>query len=475
MVFTAHIVAIASAVLALSPSSSPAAQLDRDYFGINTQYLFLRVSPDQWPAHLQGMADSGIRSARFDALWWMAEPRPPVNGRHHYRWDRFDVVASALAQHGIRWYPIIGFSAPWAASVTGQEKSPPKDVNHYAAYAKALAARYGPGGSFWQAHPELPELPVVEWEIWNEPNTGFFWHPAPNPERYAELFEAARSAIKAVDPSARVIVGGLGDAPWFLPRMLAHRPELRNGLDGVGIHPYGDTPEETLALVRQFRDQLDQELRMVDVPLMITEVGWPTDGQGQRRPVPDAQRARYLTEVTERVARSDCGVTRFAPYAWTTPVGDPNRHERWFGFVEADAAPTRTSRAYAEAVGGLRTAFDSGRGTARTEAVCNRRPRLRVSSSSRARLRGRPRRCYRATVTLASQPVANASVSFRYPGRTRRGKRRRPVVKTTNSRGTALACFSGTRGRARGSSRRLSISVTRGDLVHYARATAPLP
>ena len=30
--------------------------------------------------------------------------------------------------------------------------------------------RYGPEGSFWAAHPNLPYHPVTSYEIWNEPN-----------------------------------------------------------------------------------------------------------------------------------------------------------------------------------------------------------------------------------------------------------------------------------------------------------------
>ena len=53
-----------------------------------------------------------------------------------------------------------------------------------------------------KAHPELPALPVVAYEIWNEPNGGWFWLPRPDPARYADMYIRARAAIKGVDPAA---------------------------------------------------------------------------------------------------------------------------------------------------------------------------------------------------------------------------------------------------------------------------------
>src|SRR5205807_8886011 len=152
--------------------------------------------------------------------------------------------------------PIIDYSTAWAQSLPGQDHSPPTSDADYAAYAAAVSARYGPGGSFWRAHPGLPALPVRQLEIWNEPDNGSFWRPGPDAARYALLYAAARDAIHAVDPSGRVLVGGLSQAPTFLPAMLVADPTLRTGIDAVAIHPYGATPTAVLARVAQVRTVL---------------------------------------------------------------------------------------------------------------------------------------------------------------------------------------------------------------------------
>ena len=89
-----------------------------------------------------------------------AEPTAPVDGVHHYDWSFDDSIAGALAAHGLQWLPIIDYSA-----AVGRSRSPAATTRRrssaadYAAYAGALAARYGAGGSFWRAHPELPARP----------------------------------------------------------------------------------------------------------------------------------------------------------------------------------------------------------------------------------------------------------------------------------------------------------------------------
>ena len=97
-----------------------------------------------------------------------------------------------------------------AESISGQEHSPPRSNGDFAAYAGALAVRYGPGGGFWRAHPELTPQPVDTYEIWNEPNLAIEWGlRQPEPQRYVDLLRTAYLAVKAADPSAVVVSAGL--------------------------------------------------------------------------------------------------------------------------------------------------------------------------------------------------------------------------------------------------------------------------
>jgi hypothetical protein len=322
------------------------------FFGVNAQFLF-SSSPGRWAPHLESMERGGLGVVRRDAVWEVVEPRPPARpGRRVYRWQSTDRMVRALASHGLRWYPIVNYSARWAATRRGEVFSPPARDDDYIAFARALAARYGRNGSFWREQPPDRAHPVKAYEIWNEPNASLFWRPQNGaPERYAALYRAARRAIRDVDPRARVVVGGLTTyisdstpVPHFLRRMAARLGGLGQ-VDAVGLHPYGDSLAQVLRTVREARRTLD-ELGGASVPLDVTEVGWTT----VRRP--EVVRARWLARLARDLPRSDCKVEVLLPHTWLTGESDRARPEDWFGIANQDGSLKPSGRAYLRAVRG---------------------------------------------------------------------------------------------------------------------------
>ena len=328
------------------------------FFGINTQMLF-DLSPERAEAHLEVMAESGLELVRRDASWNVAEPGPPRGGRHSYVWERFDRELAAYARHRLRWLPIIDYSTAWSGEIAGDFFSAPVRVGDYAAYAGALAARYGEGGSFWREHRQLPQLPVTRFEIWNEPNAELFWHPTERAaERYAELYLAAHAAIRRVVPSARVLVGGLAlgnhdvlDEHDFIATMVRHRPELAGAVDAIAFHPYAASADGVIARIRDFRLTLER-LGLGQVPLEITEVGWTTTKTSE------AQRAEALRRLAEQLPRSDCNVASLIPHTWLTGEQNANNPEDWFGIYNADTTPKPSGSAYTTAVQHARQTTD---------------------------------------------------------------------------------------------------------------------
>jgi hypothetical protein len=298
---------------------------------------------------LAALARTGARIARSDALWEAAEPAAPTGTTHRFDWSFADRIAGALAAHGLRWLAIIDYSAPWAQSVPGQDHSPPAAPAAYAQYAAALAARYGPGGSFWTEHPQLPAEPVDTYEIWNEPDNPAFWVPAPDPATYDRLYVQARGAITAVQPGAHVIVGGLTHPQRFLAAMLAADPTLRGGIDGVGIHPYGRTPNQVMRSVRGARLELDS-LGLGTVPLWVTELGWTTSPPGALDYLPERLRPRYIEQTISKLGHLDCGIAGVLLYTWVTPERDPTDPQDWFGISPPGGGSTADTDAFAAAI-----------------------------------------------------------------------------------------------------------------------------
>jgi Glycosyl hydrolase family 14 len=340
---------LVTAGLCAAPAS--AASLD-GFYGVNVQQVF-SGSSSAWQPQLAAMSSGGLQLARIDARWSNVEPNPPSGGTHNYNWSQYDSMVQAMAQQGLRWYPIVAYSTPWAGVIAGDSNSvvAPNHVGDFAAFAAAFARRYGRGGSFWSSHSWLPQLPVVNYEIWNEENSTAFLHPQTSaPEAYADLYMAARGAIKSVDPQADVVVGGLAlgkadvtDEIQFLQRMYAHRPDLVGNVDGVGLHPYQQTLADTYMRLAKFRQALDQ-IAGPSVPIEITEVGWATTS------VSESERATDLSLLAEQLPNSDCNVDRLLPYTWLTQESDPSDPESWFGIWNHDGSGKPSGVAYLNAV-----------------------------------------------------------------------------------------------------------------------------
>ncbi len=301
---------------------------------------------------LAALRATGVTVARTDALWEASEPAPPVDGRHRYDWNFDDRIAAALAAHDLRWLPIIDYTAPWDQSIAGADHSPPRTMADYAAYAAAFAARYGPGGAFWSAHPGLPREPVGTIEVWNEPDNPAFWTPTPDPAAYADMYLLARDAITKVQPGIRVLIGGLFQPLRSLPVMVHARPDLAGHVDGVAIHPYGNSPAVVINEVREVRAALDR-LGLASTPLYITEFGWTTSPPGAHNYLPESLRPGYLTLTTAALGHTGCNVVAAIAYTWVTEDQDPSNPEQWFGINPPSGVPGPDTRAFA---GGLAVA-----------------------------------------------------------------------------------------------------------------------
>lgn len=324
--------------------------MSNEFYGVNAGDLF-KLPQSQWDTQLAAMSADGIRVLRLGAWWSDLEPAPPGPAGHTYAWGDTDQWVAALARHGIRWEPLLSFSATWDSAVPGDYTAYPANAADFAAFAAALAGRYGPNGAFWAAHPELQALPVQAYEVWNEPNAALFWHPQDSaPERYADLYAATRAAVHQVQPGATVVVGGLAApasgviaADEFVQRMLAHRPDLRGNIDAVAYHPYSPTTGGVYSQLASFRHALDAAAG-AGIPIEITEIGWSSVD------MPVATIGSGLANLATTLPRSDCGVDRLMPYDWVGPELDPTDREQWFGIENRDGTPKASGAAYAGAV-----------------------------------------------------------------------------------------------------------------------------
>jgi hypothetical protein len=306
------------------------------------------VLPSNTP-ELDALARSGATQYRTDAPWSNAEPLAPVNGAHTYAWGPSDAIATTLAEHRLRWFPILDYSPTWASS-DGTPFGAPTDQASFAAYAAAFATRYGVGGSFWASHPQLPALPVQDYEIWNEENFQMFWHQqATAPASYASLVLAARVAIKAVVPSAHVVLGGVldagPDALAFLAAMERAHPGVLKTMDAIGYHPYQGNLQVILERIAALR-RLLRRAGASAVPIEITEF----DAND------NVTSLRSWTHVIARLgttlaASPRCDVTRVFAFMAGPPVGAGNADSiGWFTLFGGDGTLDAAGHAYVDSM-----------------------------------------------------------------------------------------------------------------------------
>lgn len=242
---------------------------------------------------LASMRRLGTGSIRFPIYWSDAQPYAswsdvPADQRAQFTsaggrpttFAEIDEQILDFASHGLQMLPVIVQAPGWARLQPTHTWSPPARPADFGRFVGDVVERYGAGGEFWVEHPQLAHLAPRWWQIWNEPAGGdrpeghtFFWDgPKPYEPRYLAMLRAARQAARAADPHARIVLAGLFGRSWTaLARIYAYRG---GGLfDAVAIHPYANTPEHVLTILRDVHRVLLNH-RANRLPLLVTETGW---------------------------------------------------------------------------------------------------------------------------------------------------------------------------------------------------------
>jgi hypothetical protein len=282
------------------------------------------------------MTAAGIESVRIWIPWASVEGH-----RDRYDWSQVDAVVGDLAAAGLEALPFLFGTPEWAAQrdrfpCEGEECVPyaPGSIETryaFASFAGAAVFRYGPGGSFWEANPDLPERPIRAWQVWNEPNLARFHEPHADASAYAELLRPTATAIRIADPSAEVLLGGLF-GPSSNERMIGARrflkqlyrePEIEDSFDGIAVHPYSPRAKGVLAQIRAARNVGRAHDSNFD--LWITEIGWASAGRRDQNLVktPREQAEMLRKTFTRFIRRADRWNLRGAYwFAWRDTARD---------------------------------------------------------------------------------------------------------------------------------------------------------
>jgi hypothetical protein len=276
---TILLLALAAALLA--PSAAQA--LPRGFFGIAPQTQLTDTDASYMKA-------GGIGSVRWPFNWATVQPTK----KGGYDWSSIDPAVEAASRHGLTILPFLYGTPRWIANKpTTLPVNSGRARQAWLAFVTAAVKRYGPEGEFWSEHapavagvnyvPAVPRpAPIRTWQVWNEANFFYFAYPV-SPSRYAQLLKLTHGAIKAADPTAKVLLSGLfGDpdqggkkgmpASKFLEAVY-RVPGIKSDFDGVALHPYAFHVDVLEELAEEVREVV-VENHDAATPLYITEMGW---------------------------------------------------------------------------------------------------------------------------------------------------------------------------------------------------------
>jgi exo-beta-1,3-glucanase (GH17 family) len=148
---------------------------------------------------------------------------------------------------------------------------------------------------------------IKYWEIWNEPNHEHYWVPQDGLAAYAELLKGAYAVIKAADPSAQVLVGGLTGKYWEDMGKL-YNLGAGKSFDIVNIHPFANpldrNPWNGMRAQYQNLRQIMAANGDSSKPVWITEIGCPGVKPGVKknewwlgRNTTEAEQSRWVETV----------------------------------------------------------------------------------------------------------------------------------------------------------------------------------
>ena len=344
-------------VLAVGGLSAPLAPaLAATDVGVNVNVVMLNPALQSREVLLLARAQqAGFRHVRMDAYWHWNEPDAPrrittttgglpplIKGKtvtrveHDFSWDVTDRLSRKFASTACAGTPSSTAPPrgprPWSATPTpgratsptspaGLGSSPPATARaaRTAADTRSTATRSGTSRT-------TPTSSARR-----------------RTRQYGALFLAAAKAIRAADPAAVVVSGGLApNGPaGFLDKSIAANPGMFSNIGQVGLHPYGRNVPRVVAHARSMRRFLDRR-GLGRRALALNEVGWRGLHAGNDPgELSEATRAGNYALAIDALSHSDCGISSIDAYTLTSPEQDPNYDPEWWGIVRPDGRGAR--------------------------------------------------------------------------------------------------------------------------------------
>jgi hypothetical protein len=275
------------------------------------------------------MKAAGINSLRDELSWSGVERK---RGQHAVPPDKTATFRRA-AELGI--HPMLIFDYANRLYDGGDRPRSAEALEGYARYGQFLAEHFGPA--------------VHLYEVWNEYDIGIGM-PEPfrqggSPEDYVRMLQRVYPQVKQAAPHATV-VGGAPTPGGVRKGWLEEIVKLGalDHCDVLSIHTYNysgkpeeRTPEAWCRWMHEVHQMLRKHNGGKDVPLFVTEMGWPTH-VGKPNSTPPELSASYLGRLY-LLARTLLFMRGVWWYDYQDDGWDPGHNEHNFGIVRPDLTP----------------------------------------------------------------------------------------------------------------------------------------
>jgi hypothetical protein len=327
------------------------------FVGPQTEAEWLALYESAYVTLTTALRESGAGWARVRVEWKTIEPNAPEPGQPpDYVWGPYhDVKLRLVAEAGVRLIATVGYVPDWAHDHLCAPISPDR-LDEFARFLTDLVNHY-----------KGPPYYIKHWELFNEPDydgsegyhVGYACY-GNDGDLYAQMLKIAYPAIKAADPEATVLMGGVAHdrftenggpflryfpdvvmdndggayidvlnfhyfqdfhAEWerWVPE--GNPPTCGIVDDGVGT-PYEASGIDLIAKTNHFRNRMSTCFG-VDKPIWVTEMaehGFPDYPDDD--PESLAGQARYVIQVNARGLAA--GAENLTWYALTTPNDPPD-------------------------------------------------------------------------------------------------------------------------------------------------------
>ena len=293
-------------LFAAEPHPSLPSETVPDGLGVNIHFV------DAQPGELDMLAEGGFRWIRMDFNWAATEQK-----RGQYDFAAYDRLIAALDAHKLHAVFILDYGNPLYEPDQSVVSS--KGIEAFSKWAAAAATHFKGHG--------------ILWEIWNEPNGGF-WKPAANVSQYTQLAVAASKAIREAAPG-EAIVGPATATVDFKFLDGCFQAGLLQWWDAVSVHPYRQQNPETVAAdYKQLRQAIAKYAPPgKSIPILSGEWGYSSAWKDFDDTKQGQMLARqWLINLAEHIPLSIW-------YDWHDDGTDPHEGEHHFGTVANQYRP----------------------------------------------------------------------------------------------------------------------------------------